>query len=187
MNDPFDCDFNTAILDTLGARYSNKEIEMVRESTLDIKRILSISCFSERNDSILMWSHYANKHKGFCACYNLLDILGTHNLFLPVWYRTEKILPLFMGDKLEQNPRIIEIIVQKAPEWSYEREWRLFKYLDIKRLEAGATIKIKPTRIIIGACANEDLKKRLQQIGKDKGIKVTQMTLESGEFKLTEK
>lgn len=30
-----------------------------------------ISCFSERKDSLLMWSHYANSHKGFCVEYDL--------------------------------------------------------------------------------------------------------------------
>jgi hypothetical protein len=30
-----------------------------------------ICCFSDTNLSVLMWSHYADSHKGICLCFNL--------------------------------------------------------------------------------------------------------------------
>lgn len=52
------------------------------------KRKYYISCFSEDNNSILMWSHYANYHKGFCVEYNFKE-LGIKN------YLTRCIFPVF--------------------------------------------------------------------------------------------
>lgn len=187
VNDPFDCDFNMSVLDELEMEFPKETIKPIRESTADLKDWLAISCFSERKDSILMWSHYANKHKGFCACYNVRDILSAKNLLFPVWYREEKILPFCKGKVLTSNPRIKEIIIQKSLDWAYEKEWRIFKELD-KKTDAGKVVEnLKPKKIIIGACADEETKDRLYKIGKDKIIPVTQMHLECGEFKLTEK
>lgn len=185
VNDPFDCDFNISELDRFEMEYNHDIINDLRKRTINLKEELAISCFSEKNNSILMWSHYANKHKGFCACYRLIDIFCANKILLPVWYRKEKVLPFSDGDMLEINPRIKEIIIQKSYEWSYEKEWRIVDFLNDKT-EVGLTIKIKPTRIIIGACATEDTKRRLKQIGKEKEIAVTKMYLENGEFKLTE-
>lgn len=35
-----------------------------------------VACFSEKNDSYLMWSHYANVHTGFCIQYDFTSVLG---------------------------------------------------------------------------------------------------------------
>jgi hypothetical protein len=37
----------------------------------DIQKATKLCSFSECNDSILMWSHYAKDHKGFCVEYDL--------------------------------------------------------------------------------------------------------------------
>jgi hypothetical protein len=41
-----------------------------------IKNNIKVICFSEEYDSMLMWSHYADYHKGFCLVYNKGDIAG---------------------------------------------------------------------------------------------------------------
>lgn len=185
VNDPFDCDFNMSALNELEGKIPHDAIEQVRESTVNLRETLAISCFSERNDSILMWSHYANKHKGFCLCYAVRDILSAKKKLFPVWYREEKVLPICKGKTIQQNPRIREILIQKSPDWSYEKEWRIFELLD-NTTDKGKTIKIKPLKIIIGACADEALKDTLRRIGKSKGIEVAQMHLKNEEFKLIE-
>lgn len=65
-----------------------------------------IACFSEKNDSSLMWGHYADSHRGFCIEYDFSqaighcsekcpDIRGCTNFMLnlpiaPVEYRDER-------------------------------------------------------------------------------------------------
>ena len=63
-----------------------------------------------------------------------------------------------------------KILIQKSPDWSYEKEWRIFELLD-NTTDKGKTIKIKPLKIIIGACADEALKDTLRRIGKSKELK----------------
>jgi hypothetical protein len=45
-----------------------------------LKDSLRICCFSEQPDSILMWSHYAQDHKGFCVEYSA-ESLRQHDAF----------------------------------------------------------------------------------------------------------
>ena len=48
--------------------------EQLDKATEGLKMDLRVACFSECNDSILMWSHYANYHKGFCVEYNYEEL-----------------------------------------------------------------------------------------------------------------
>lgn len=99
----------------------------------------AISCFSKLSDSILMWSHYGNKHTGFCVEYNFekcrnLDVLI--NLF-PVLYSVERpSLPMGLFDfsnpqqvKLnnvsDYTPELTMLLLSKSSEWDYEQEWRI--------------------------------------------------------------
>lgn len=34
---------------------------------------IRMTCFTNKNDNILMWSHYTNKHNGICVKYDLKD------------------------------------------------------------------------------------------------------------------
>ena len=94
----------------------------------------AISCFSKLSDSILMWSHYGNKHTGFCVEYNFekcrnLDVLI--NLF-PVLYSVERpSLPMGLFDfsnpqqvKLnnvsDYTPELTMLLLSKSSEWDYE-------------------------------------------------------------------
>ncbi|OEC87342.1 MULTISPECIES: DUF2971 domain-containing protein [Methanobacterium] len=59
----------------------------------ELRKGIFITCFSETNKSILMWSHYANDHQGFCVEYDFKE-LGRNNqitrFLFPVIY-TNKI------------------------------------------------------------------------------------------------
>lgn len=41
---------------------------------LGLKESIHLACFSETYESILMWSHYANNHEGFCVEYNFKEL-----------------------------------------------------------------------------------------------------------------
>jgi len=40
----------------------------------------SVCCFSEENDNILLWSHYANNHEGICLEYETIEYDGKPSL-----------------------------------------------------------------------------------------------------------
>jgi hypothetical protein len=86
-----------------------------------------VCCFSERNDDILMWGHYAKGHTGFC-----LEFDGRCDPFKkahPVEYAQEipRVNPAHLLLRPSAENQIIKtMITTKAECWSYEKEWRLF-------------------------------------------------------------
>lgn len=59
--------------------FSSEINNFIQKFYMDIQEaeaLLQIACFSERNDSTLMWGHYADSHRGFCLEYNFQSILG---------------------------------------------------------------------------------------------------------------
>lgn len=97
------------------SRFNFKEI-------LEIEiRPRGIACFSEHFDNILMWSHYANGHRGFCLEFDtsfdpfVKATNVNYSQKLPEFQRTDKGLDLLM------------ILARtKSIGWSYEKEWRVF-------------------------------------------------------------
>lgn len=110
--------------------------EIVRLSREQDAESVGVFSATARKDSILMWSHYADSHRGFCVGFDRerlqkhLDMLTTEDqvdapvfVIHPVTYA--KVYPSpdpREADKLEQAKQIYST---KAEDWSYEREIRL--------------------------------------------------------------
>ena len=73
------------------------------------------SCFSSSNNSILMWSHYAKQHEGFCIGY---DYQKHKDYLYPINYQNH-----FFTDEMVMMA-IDKAKISKAEEWGYEKEWR---------------------------------------------------------------
>lgn len=86
----------------------NEELNKFKNNNAQLnflKKKIYLSCFSETNKSILMWSHYSNNHEGFCLEYNFkkLGINNYLNRFLfPVNY-TNNILNLALYVKNDEE------------------------------------------------------------------------------------
>lgn len=82
-----------------------------------------VSCFSEVNDSLLMWSHYADSGKGFCLEFRT-DRSPFEKLH-QVRYSEEMpevdVAPILCD---HSRAEIIDLYRTKAEDWSYEKEWR---------------------------------------------------------------
>ena len=201
FNDPFDCDFNVKLMKEWGNKVLEKHpgslmkyyIRAVERTMLKMKADTAVSCFSEEKESILMWSHYSNRHKGICVCYDPIEVLAMGKSLFPVWYKTEKVNP-YIHDKKEGivlNERIKEIFVQKAPEWAYEKEWRLIQMaigeLSQQKLTEDGGLEIGtiyPKCIILGARAEEELIEKVKRIGEEKSISIAKMKLCENEYRL---
>lgn len=129
--------YNTRISDNLNRMYNE-----IRKDTL-------LTCFSEEVNSILMWSHYADSHKGFCIEYDTEKIDMEYRRFLyPVIYQKEvydytdiaimrdesyiKYMNIFKILGVKTNYELKDVInniwipmLIKAEEWKYEKEWRI--------------------------------------------------------------
>lgn len=90
---------------------------------------LGCSCFTEDNTEILMWSHYANGHKGICLEFNTSG--EPFNKLFKVEYSNDfpsvsivKLLTDVRGISLTEET--LRPLLTKYTSWEYEKEWRVF-------------------------------------------------------------
>jgi hypothetical protein len=85
-----------------------------------------ICCFSACNDSILMWAHYADGHKGFCLGFDTSVEEFWTKPPRPVKYLDSipRVSPVnaLQGDATEL---LDAMVTTKHTCWSYEQEWRI--------------------------------------------------------------
>ena len=92
-----------------------------------IKDFLSkrgVACFSERNDSLLMWGHYGGRFKGFCLEFQTDQepLTKVHKVRYAEDMPQVDLIPLLCND--EESDVILDLYCTKALDWHYEKEWR---------------------------------------------------------------
>lgn len=158
-----------------------------------------ISCFSKINNSILMWSHYADKHKGACIEFEIQSN-STYD-FYEVVYEPEReptristLTEIYFGYKVIDMPLQIadgdaikiyaDIFRKKYTDWAYEKEVRALKLIDDdvekNRLEGEQDkylleIPAKIKRVYLGCKMSSKDENSIRKICKEKHIPVTRM------------
>jgi hypothetical protein len=61
-------------------RSKDFQVGSVIPDNLGLEKEILITCFSEVNYNILMWSHYANNHKGICLKFKTTQLGNTVGL-----------------------------------------------------------------------------------------------------------
>ncbi|MBA2858331.1 hypothetical protein HNP93_001032 [Methanococcus maripaludis] len=204
LNDPFECMYkigSSAFLEIYAKAHGiapspeiKIETENICRSLLEndksiesLKKSTYICCFSEFNDSKLMWSHYADGHKGFCIEYDFKNEQTEEELIyslFPIIYR-EELFDLVPHLLRNDNPNpLIEIYLAMFKEisWSYEHEWRI---IFPEHFEYGSGPKKGPviTAIYMGSNITESNKKKLIKIAKEKDIHIYQMEIDEYSLK----
>lgn len=88
-----------------------------------------VLCLSARYDSPLMWSHYAQQHRGVCLEYDVSQ--QKSELHKVTYGQSREVRASAIRDWLSTNDagarRAIDgaCLLTKARQWSYEREWRM--------------------------------------------------------------
>lgn len=174
--------------------FEAKYIGVIKQSidNDDIKKMYKVSSFAEKNDLLLMWSHYAQNHTGFCIEYDInslpFDSLITERLY-PIVYSDELFdtTDYYLQEKVKtQNiDYLLEGMLRKSLEWEYEKEWRLV-VLDTS--EVGVEFNMpKAKSIYLGSEFDVDNLKKLYNFCKDNNINLYHMKLDKSEYKLTPK
>lgn len=86
-----------------------------------------ISCFSETNESLVMWGHYASNHNGICIEFD--STIGIFKHAEKVEYK-RKIHTVMVNSKnnLTEDFFLTEMskgMYTKYKQWQYEKEWRI--------------------------------------------------------------
>lgn len=132
-----------------------------------------ISCFSESPNSILMWSHYANQHQGFCIGYDTSEIEEeiTKKIY-PVFYHETFFQLIENGDL---NDKIFNSLI-KFKDWKYENEWRL--------ISDEKVLCLKPSKIFLCVRFNDEYIDLFKDIAYEKSCKLYKMKMNYSEYAL---
>lgn len=178
FNDPFDPIFK---IDDLNS-------EILKEKLKDIK----IVSLSKNCDNYLMWSHYANSHKGICLGYKInKNKLGNENVvFCKVKYEnlkcdkvTSSIFSNYNGDL---GLTTGDIYLRKYENWEYEQEYR---FICLKKDgNEYLTDEIELKEVIFGYKTSEEDKKHIIDIIKNfydiRKIKFKKVIFNSEKFEI---
>ena len=153
---------------------------------------LRVACFSETNRSILMWSHYAKNHQGFCIEYDF-NQLEYKRYLKPVRYVNERhYVPGYFAYHVSPKAgnAIYEAALYKSAEWSYEKEWRLvMSRIDLAHPEYSGRIPVMAVKefisaIYLGVKASKDFEMAICTHYKETPIKIYRMKLSASNYSL---
>lgn len=199
FNDPFEYQYMYLTKDNLKKIGIPSEGKQLWDSLMEeIRKRVTTICFTENPNSMSMWAHYANEHKGFCIEYEVMD---TSNLY-PVVY-TEKriqtfslfielIYNLFCGEaKVEDKVVIFRYIMLlgafKDKSWEQEKEIRaIFLNTKVDLNAKGKVfecnqIGVRPVKIYIGVKCNDANRELLISMAKDINIEYKNCMLSNEE------
>jgi hypothetical protein len=123
---------------------------------------MRVACFTEKLDSILLWSHYADGHKGLCLEFDthyfpFHNQQGLHRVIYNRFYPA-----LSPYDIIGSPTKLVDSLVTKAKIWEYEHEWRLIQDVDgVSLLEYDPRAL---TGIYFGCFMSDDQKKSIAKI-----------------------
>lgn len=177
-----------ALKSVVESRYEKMSNEVSASFRTKMMGIYKICSLSERIDSILMWSHYAEDHKGFAMEYDFHGLPRKDMLVQSLWpvlYDPEMldISHLIAREDRPDNFNNlfgIAAAIQKTQDWQYEKEWRLIIHSPAP-LNVPAPLKA----VYIGARAAHKDRDALIAAANFAGVPVFQMRLAERSFAMT--
>jgi Protein of unknown function (DUF2971) len=189
LNDPFDCRIDwcasreRALTSPKMTNARRNQLSTLREAFLraDPPSAAGVCCFTCKADDPLMWSHYADSHRGVCLLYEI-----PHDYFMrryspkadkdfffvggaPVLYESNAFYDwLVSGDLDFPHPGSVAenaltvLFTAKSPEWSHEEEFRI-----ITRRPGAMTFEPSFLKqVLFGFAAPEQHRKLVTQVAR---------------------
>lgn len=209
---PFNCIFDPTDKEDASIGYLLKKTDILNKSLnyiTIVRKRTKLVCLSEVIDSTLMWSHYANSHRGFAIRYDINDFefdncKNCKDSISKYCFRPKKpVFPVIYTEKrydateraiaralyLERNSGIdredysipLLSILQKNKDWEYEKEWRI-----VCQDTNSKYIECKANAVYLGVNCSKEKSVKLARIAREKGIPLYKMKIDyySADFKL---
>ena len=133
LNDPYE--MVPAVVDSIGAPiFSAEKVRTVMYRTLADKH--GFICMSKAIDEPLLWSHYADKHKGMALVFNLPEDSG----IIEVTYGRNRV-SIDLDNNAEPGPALErgfnQLLGNKYEAWRYEQEARFIVPINPASLSEG--------------------------------------------------
>ena len=182
MNDPFEL-MGTELSDAVLKRLYDKYI----------RRSYGALCFSKTWENPVLWSHYAEKHRGMCLG---IDV-GTGIYVREPFYADRQtkldasiiVQAMLNNDMTEAAPLMERMLLTKFSGWSYENEMRVLTRLENR---TGSyyfyefSDKLKPSQIILGPLCSVLPSELVKATPSYPGIEVIRTRLSSESFTVVE-
>lgn len=173
-------------------RIVKQQVRQVKSDFEDLRTHMGIACLSERDNSLLMWAHYAKNHRGICVEYDLHEF-NTKLQFspVPIVYDDKRVC-IHTLEALENDIQglFIKSLTSKSHEWSYEREWRIIRdeaacgeKWDSKN--KGALLNAPcPKSITMGCMVTSDYAQDIRRYCEENSINLYQMEKSKDSYRL---
>ncbi|MCM1027043.1 MAG: DUF2971 domain-containing protein [Roseburia sp.] len=146
-----------------------------------------VCCLCTSNKNKLMWSHYADSHKGICIEYDFSRLVAEMQP-MPVIYTNARLqFPWEVAVKATQENQseaithFMKALLTKDQIWSYENEWRLIVQADSGKDDITAP----PIKCIyLGALCSDENKSQIKAVADKLSIPVRQMEVDRGKYEL---
>jgi hypothetical protein len=167
-----------------------------------VRRQFIIFCLARHYDNILMWSHYADEHRGICIGYQTTNFSHSKTIECDIKYLNEKMhpypyLPLSKVKYSEKKPKefnvikenadeLVAFIYTKAKSWEYENEYRIILNRDAIRKNPIYINQKEIKEIIFGLRVDTKIQDNMMNeiLRKRNDIKFYRMNIIGGEFVL---
>jgi len=142
LNDPFEWRLGITGVIPEGKSVVNAIIDSLIDSNNEHMGIL---CFCDTYKEPVLWSHYANKHRG--AAFEVSVEPNPMHVTRMRYTSERPVVDANAYTKLQHNederdayltPLIMGLMRQKSPGWEYEREYRLF--FELSKLDIGGEL-----------------------------------------------
>lgn len=148
--------------------HTRREVNARLRAAIDDVRVISMS---SRPDSILMWSHYATKHKGAVIGFDTASITQqwssrplrvVYSDTIPLLSETRRVYRQVLGFAGSAFDLGIahQLVATKYTDWSYECEWRFAKLRSphtSQQVEIVSTAPASIREVILGCCSPPDV------------------------------
>jgi hypothetical protein len=215
FNDPFDCKIfpdlkklseedrinyinklssgnKEALLKYLGEKHEAFQSLLENITIKKYNDHLGVLSLAQEWNNILMWSHYADKHKGFCIGFyeEALSQIEAFGSLGKVEYSLNDNFPA-INPLDDDTSNFFKNVYHKAQNWKYEREYRLMKIFRSNPATINdRKLKFEPciiSEIILGVNMLEPHKQEIINICIDNNIKVYQAKPAPFKFKTNRK
>jgi hypothetical protein len=159
LNDPFEL---------LASDQSDKSLRTVFQNLKDkMHESTGMVCFSENWSNPVIWSHYADRHRGICLGFEV-----EKSVVKKVTYRRSRLKHpphTFSSKNSNLENVMLDCIATKFSHWKYESEWRAFVKLDHNDKEGDNYFlrlndSINLTTVIVGANSDASRQKIVDAI-----------------------
>jgi len=167
-----------------GNHKSSQFEEMFRAGVIDmLSRHVGLCCLSRGNTNILMWSHYAADHTGFCLEFAATDYTPFFGEAQEVKYANG--FPVVDFFNTPHDLQVDLIFLTKFAGWQYEEEYRIVDH------QAGSGLHSYPVELLksvtFGLRMLEENKQKIREWLGRRGTKVKlyQALIDQRDFKIT--